>query len=118
MRPGKHTWPLAVAFTSPFCLALGLPTFPGPGSWEQGRLERERPEHTLELPQLCRLEVRLGTRSLCPNQQAVPLSPSRPPLPHDQGQSCQELQGRGPGSYLDLRGVAGPGLSMQGGLHL
>lgn len=47
------------------------------------------------------------------------LPPSHPSVSHDQGQSCQELQGRGgPGSYLDLGSVAGPGLSMQGGLHL
>lgn len=53
--------------------------------------------------------------------ESLPSSPGSLPLSsaHDQGQSCQELQQRSsPGSYLDLGGVAGPELSMQGGLHL
>lgn len=82
-----------------------------------GRKQTSVSKHTPELPQLC--SWRSGwEQGVCDITEASP-SPSHPPRPHDQGQSCWELQGRGgPGSYLDLGSVARPGLSMQGGLHL
>lgn len=56
-------------------------------------------KHTPELSQLCSWRSGWG-QGVCA---ITRLSPSHPPLPHDQGQSCQKLQGRGgPGSYLDL----------------
>lgn len=90
------------------------------GAKSRGLKQTSVSKHTPELPRLRRLEVRLGTRSLCHHCQAPsPSRPAHPPLTHEQGQSCQGLQGRaGPGSYLDLGCVAGPALSMQGGLHL
>lgn len=88
------------------------------GGGEEYRLKQTSvSKHTPELPQLCSWRSGWG-QGVCAITRGSPL-PLPPPLPHGQGQSSWKLQGReGPGSYLDLGRVAGPGLSMQGGLHL